>query len=111
MAAGMLFQPVPWSVNTKRGCPPQYEQFLDSPSHVVINVPPNFMFQSKIFKPSRLCTIYKHVRCAPSTWGMSAMLLSCSSPDGKFRCLLAGLIRDLELREQMHVWHGAADLL
>ena len=62
VAAGMLFQPVPWSVNTKRGCPPQYEQFLDSPSHVVINVPPNFMFQSKIFKPSRLCTIYKHVR-------------------------------------------------
>ena len=59
--AGMLFQPVPWSVNTKRGCPPQYEQFLDSPSHVIINVPPNFMFQSKIFKPSRLCTIYKHV--------------------------------------------------
>ena len=63
VAAGMLFQPVPWSVNTKRGCPPQYEQFLDSPSHVVINVPPNFMFQAKIFKPSRLCTIYKHVRC------------------------------------------------
>ena len=39
--------------------PQEYEQYHESPDFFIINVPPNFMFQSKIFKPSRLCAIYK----------------------------------------------------
>lgn len=59
--ADMLFQPVPWSVQTKKGMPAEYEQFLEDPKYAIINVPPNFMFKAKIFKPSRLCAIYKAV--------------------------------------------------
>ncbi|KAK9866855.1 hypothetical protein WJX84_002311 [Apatococcus fuscideae] len=57
--SGILFQPVPWSVTTKKGMPQEYEQYLTSLQHVIINVPPNFMFQAKIFKPSRLCAIFE----------------------------------------------------
>jgi hypothetical protein len=55
----MLFQPVPWSVHTKKGMPAEFEKFLDDSRYVFINVPPNFMFKAKIFKPSRLCAIYE----------------------------------------------------
>lgn len=41
----MLFQPMPWSINTKKGMPAEYEQYLDE-SYVFINVPPNFMCAS-----------------------------------------------------------------
>lgn len=41
----MLFQPVPWSPTTKRGMPAQFERYLDDPSYLVINVPPNFIFK------------------------------------------------------------------
>lgn len=58
---GQLFQPVPWSVNTRRGMPAEFEKYADDPSFTVINIPPNFMFQAKVFKPSRLCAIYEHV--------------------------------------------------
>ena len=58
---GKLFQPVPWSVNSRKGMPPEFEKFADDPSFTVINIPPNFMFQAKVFKPSRLCAIYQHV--------------------------------------------------
>lgn len=58
--SGKLFQPVPWSPNTRFGMPIDYEQYLeDKENFVIINVPPNFMFQAKIFKPSRLCAIYQ----------------------------------------------------
>lgn len=57
--AGHLFQPVPWSPTTKRGMPAELEHFLDDPSHVVINVPPNFMFSAKISNPTRLCAVYR----------------------------------------------------
>ncbi|KAK9834856.1 hypothetical protein WJX81_004161 [Elliptochloris bilobata] len=56
--AGVLFQPVPWSPTTKRGMPMEFERYLDNPAYNIINVPPNFMFQAKVFKPSRLCAIY-----------------------------------------------------
>ena len=42
---GVIFQPVPWSPNTKRGLPRDMEHYLDAPGHVCINIPPNFMFQ------------------------------------------------------------------
>ena len=58
---GKLFQPVPWSVNSRKGMPPELEKYADDPDFTVINIPPNFMFQAKVFKPSRLCAIYKHV--------------------------------------------------
>ena len=58
---GHLFQPVPWTPTSKRGMPQEYEQYHESPDYFIINVPPNFMFQSKIFKPSRLCAIYQSV--------------------------------------------------
>lgn len=56
----ILFQPVPWSMQETRGMPNAYEKYLDDPeNHVVINVPPNFMFKSMIFSPNRLCAIFR----------------------------------------------------
>jgi hypothetical protein len=55
----LLFQPVPYTTATPKGMPAEFEPFHASPNHVIINVPPNFMFKAKIFKPSRLCAIYR----------------------------------------------------
>lgn len=55
----LLFQPVPYSTSTPRGMPAEFEQYYASKDHAIINVPPNFMFKAKIFKPSRLCAIYR----------------------------------------------------
>lgn len=55
----LLFQPVPYSPETPKGMPADYEPYHQSPDYVVINVPPNFMFKAKIFNPSRLCAIYR----------------------------------------------------
>lgn len=56
-----LFQPVPYSTATPKGMPQEFEQYHDSPEYYIINVPPNFMAKAKIFKPSRLCAIYRRV--------------------------------------------------
>lgn len=58
---GKLFQPVPYSTSTPKGMPAEFEPYHRSPDYIIINVPPNFMFQAKIFKPSRLCAIYYKV--------------------------------------------------
>ncbi|MBE9030021.1 hypothetical protein IQ266_09805 [filamentous cyanobacterium LEGE 11480] len=58
---GLLFQPVPYSTDTPKGMPAEFEKFHDSADHTIVNVPPHFMFQAKIFKPSRLCAVYRHV--------------------------------------------------
>ncbi|MBW4576729.1 MAG: hypothetical protein KME08_15750 [Aphanothece sp. CMT-3BRIN-NPC111] len=55
----LLFQPVPYSLATPKGMPAEYEPYHKSEDYVIINVPPNFMFNAKIFKPSRLCAIYR----------------------------------------------------
>jgi len=55
----LLFQPVPYSSETPKGMPKEFEAYYQSVDHIIINVPPNFMFQAKIFKPSRLCAIYR----------------------------------------------------
>jgi hypothetical protein len=55
----LLFQPVPYSSQTPKGMPAEFEKYYDSDEYAIINVPPNFMFQAKIFKPSRLCAIYR----------------------------------------------------
>lgn len=55
---GLLFQPIPYSTATPKGMPPEFEQYHTSPDYAIINVPPNFMFQAKIAKPSRLCAVY-----------------------------------------------------
>lgn len=57
----LLFQPVPYSQHTPKGMPTEFEQYHNSEAHIIINVPPNFMFQAKIFKPNRLCAIYRRV--------------------------------------------------
>ncbi|NDJ16122.1 hypothetical protein [Myxacorys almedinensis] len=57
----LLFQPVPYSATTPKGMPAEFEKFHGSADHVIVNVPPNFMFQAKVFKPSRLCAIYRKV--------------------------------------------------
>ena len=57
----LLFQPVPYSSQTPKGMPPEFEKYHNSDDHIIINVPPNFMFQAKIFKPSRLCAIYRKI--------------------------------------------------
>jgi hypothetical protein len=56
-----LFQPVPYSTATPKGMPQEFEQYHDSPEYSIINVPPNFMAKAKIFKPSRLCAIYRRL--------------------------------------------------
>jgi hypothetical protein len=55
----LLFQPTPYTLEATKGMPPEYEIYLESPAHVIVNVPPNFMFKAKIFQPSRLCAIYQ----------------------------------------------------
>ena len=55
----LLFQPVPYTAQATKGMPPEYEPYHDSPDYAIINVPPNFMFKAKVFKPSRLCAIYQ----------------------------------------------------
>ncbi|MBG1265582.1 hypothetical protein [Nostoc sp. WHI] len=55
----LLFQPVPYSLTTTKGMPVEFEKYYKSDEYVIINVPPNFMFSAKIFKPSRLCAIYQ----------------------------------------------------
>lgn len=57
----LLFQPVPYSTATPKGMPSEFEQYHESDDYIIINVPPNFMFKAKIFKPSRLCAIYRKV--------------------------------------------------
>ena len=54
-----LFQPVPYSTATPKGMPAEFEQYHQSDHYIIINVPPNFMFNAKIFQPSRLCAIYQ----------------------------------------------------
>ena len=57
----LLFQPVPYSSATPKGMPAEFEKYHDSIEYVILNVPPNFMFKAKIFKPSRLCAIYHKI--------------------------------------------------
>jgi hypothetical protein len=57
----LIFQPVPYSINTPKGMPKEFEQYHESEDYVIINVPPNFMFNAKIFNPSRLCAIYRKI--------------------------------------------------
>jgi hypothetical protein len=61
----LLFQPVPYTPAAPKGMPVEYEPYLDSPEHIVINVPPNFMVKAKIFQPSRLCAIYRKLPPSP----------------------------------------------
>jgi hypothetical protein len=58
----LLFQPVPYSQQTPKGMPREFEQYHNNSEYVIINVPPNFMFQAKIFQPSRLCAIYSVIK-------------------------------------------------
>ena len=55
----LLFQPVPYSAATPKGMPAEFEKYHESDEYIIINVPPNFMFKAKIFKPSRLCAVYR----------------------------------------------------
>jgi hypothetical protein len=57
----LLFQPVPYSLTTPKGMPAEFEQYHNSDDYAIINIPPNFMFNAKIFKPSRLCAIYRKI--------------------------------------------------
>ncbi|NEO30320.1 MAG: hypothetical protein F6K36_07730 [Symploca sp. SIO3C6] len=57
----LLFQPVPYTTTTPKGMPAEYEHYHNSDDYVIINVPPNFMFKAKIFKPSRLAAIYRKI--------------------------------------------------
>lgn len=55
----LIFQPVPYSTATPKGMPAEFEKYRESQDYEIINVPRNFMFKAKIFKPSRLCAIYR----------------------------------------------------
>jgi hypothetical protein len=54
----LLFQPVPYSTLTPHGMPRALEPYHFSDEYAVVNVPANFMFQSRIAMPNRLCAIY-----------------------------------------------------
>ncbi len=57
---GQLFQPVPYSSKTPKGMAAEFEPYHDDPEHyAIVHVPPPFMFQAKIFKPSRLCAVFQ----------------------------------------------------
>ncbi|MDC0833330.1 hypothetical protein POG22_09965 [Geitlerinema sp. CS-897] len=56
-----LFQPVPYSIETPKGMPKEFEKYHESDSYLLVNVPPPFMFEAKIFKPSRLCAVYRKI--------------------------------------------------
>ncbi len=58
----LIFQPVPYSTQTPKGMLPEFEKYHQSDEHIIINIPPNFMFKAKIFKPSRLCAIYRLIK-------------------------------------------------
>jgi hypothetical protein len=55
----LLFQPVPYSAQTPKGMPAEFEPYYESKEHAIVNVPPNFMFKAKVFSPSRLCAVYR----------------------------------------------------
>jgi hypothetical protein len=55
----LLFQPVPYSAQTPKGMPSEFEPYHESNDHAIVNVPPNFMFKAKVFNPSRLCAVYR----------------------------------------------------
>jgi hypothetical protein len=57
----LLFQPVPYSLETPKGMPKEFELYYQSSDYAIINVPPKFVFQAKIFQPSRLCAIYRKI--------------------------------------------------
>ncbi|WP_413166000.1 hypothetical protein ACL6C3_05380 [Capilliphycus salinus ALCB114379] len=57
----LLFQPIPYSLQTPKGMPKEFEPYHESEEYIIVNVPPNFMFQAKIFQPSRLCAVYRRV--------------------------------------------------
>lgn len=57
----LLFQPVPYTTATPKGMPSEFEKYHADANYIIINVPPNFMFQAKIFKPSRLCAVYRRL--------------------------------------------------
>ncbi|MFN6568028.1 hypothetical protein [Dendronalium sp. ChiSLP03b] len=57
----LLFQPVPYSLATPKGMPAEFEKYYESDDYIIINVPPNFMFSAKIFKPSRLCAVFRKI--------------------------------------------------
>jgi hypothetical protein len=57
----LLFQPVPYSAATPKGMPVEFQRYYESSDYGIINVPPNFMVKAKIFKPSRLCAIYRKI--------------------------------------------------
>ena len=57
----LLFQPVPYSSTTPKGMPAEFEKYHESEDYAIVNVPPNFMFKAKIFKPSLLCAIYRKI--------------------------------------------------
>jgi len=54
----LLFQPVPYSLATPKSMPAEFEKYHQSEEYIIVNVPPNFMFNAKIFQPSRLCAVY-----------------------------------------------------
>ncbi len=58
----LIFQPVPYSSQTPKGMPSEFEKYHNSDEYIIINVPPNFMFRAKIFQPSRLCAIYRLIK-------------------------------------------------
>jgi hypothetical protein len=60
----LLFQPVPYSTETPQGMPVEFQPYHRSNDYLIVNIPPNFMFTAKIFKPSRLCAIYRKVKAS-----------------------------------------------
>jgi hypothetical protein len=55
----LMFQPIPYSEQTPKGMPREFETYHESKDYTLVNVPPTFMFKAKIFNPSRICAVYR----------------------------------------------------
>ncbi|GMH79932.1 hypothetical protein TL16_g08327 [Triparma laevis f. inornata] len=55
-----LFKPVGYSKDTPHGMPQSiYENYSNSKSHIIINLPPKLLFDAGVFDPSKLCAVYE----------------------------------------------------
>ena len=82
---GMLFQPVPWSMQTKKGMPAEFEKYAADPDYVIINTPPNFMFQVRRYMhPICMSTGSSEIRNLMCCVKRGAVIALCSVHRPKF---------------------------
>ena len=59
---GILFQPIPQVSGSPRNLSPDVEPYFTSPDYAIVNIPPSFLFKSRISSPSKLCAIFQRIK-------------------------------------------------